>query len=114
MRERRFVLVTILALAAVLRVCALAAPVPLGNEYFYWYLSLHPQGIGEFLRGILRDNALHLLVDQGVYYAVARFSDAPGWLRAPDVLWGCLGVLGLWRIAERAGDGRRALLAALL
>ena len=103
----------ILLLAAGLRLHGLDRLLPLGNEYFYFYLSLHPRDFPQFLEGI-RGNPLHLLVTQLLTYWVGLWRDSPGWLRLPSVLCGCAGVWGLWRLAGMNGRARRGGAAAFL
>jgi hypothetical protein len=103
----------ILLLAAALRFHGLGGLLPLGNEYFYFYLSLHPRNFAQFLGGI-RGNPLHLLLSQLLPYWVALWRDSPGWLRLPSALCGCAGVWGLWRLAGSNGRARRAAAASFL
>ena len=103
----------ILLMAAALRLHGLNDLLPLGNEYFYFYLSLHPKDFHQFLDGI-RGNPLHLLTTQIIPYWMGLWKDSPGWLRLPSALFGCSAVWGVWRLAELNGDTRRAVASALL
>jgi hypothetical protein len=112
-RRSGALLLSILALAAVLRLYGLADVYPVVDEYHQLLLGLQANGIGDLLP-LLRENPHHVLLDPLLSFLAGRLGDSLWIFRLPRLILGLLAVAGLWRLGREEGERRAALAAFLL